>query len=80
MIKLENGPAVESPESTMNDKYLRYLLDTKGISFAKLADEMGWSPTTCYRKRYGHAEWLISEVKKLSQMGFTSEEIRTVFF
>ena len=64
----------------MNDKYFRYLLDEKGISFAKLAEEMGWSQTTCYRKRYGHAEWLISEVAKLAKMGFTNDEIRAVFF
>ena len=64
----------------MDDKYLRYLLDTKGISPWVLAGEMEWSSTTCYRKRYGKADWTISEVRKLSAMGFTREEIHKVFF
>lgn len=78
--EIMQGNEVERPEPTMDDKYLRYLLDTKGISFARLADEMDWSQPTCYRKRYGHTEWLISEVRKLSEMGFTTDEIRRIFF
>ena len=64
----------------MNAAYLRYLLAIKGISAGQLAEEMEWSSAVCYRRRYGLTDWTVPEVRKLSQMGFTNNEIKNIFF
>lgn len=64
----------------MDSAYLRYLLEVKGIHPQILADEMGWSQAVCYRRRYGLSDWIVPELKKLSEMGFSPEEIKKIFF
>lgn len=63
----------------MDELKLQYLLAKKEISRADLAESMGWSPGTCWTRVSVGDNWRVDEVNKLIRMGFTEEEIKSVF-
>lgn len=64
----------------MDELKLQYLLAKKEISRASLAESMGWSPGTCWTRVSVGDNWKVDEVNKLIRLlGFTEEEIKSVF-
>ena len=64
----------------MDAIYLEYLLKKKGISREVLAEEMGWSSSTCQRRCAGSSDWSVEELKVLMRLGFDQIEINRIFF
>lgn len=63
----------------MDELKLQYLLAKKEISRASLAEAMGWSPGTCWARVAAGENWKVDEVNILIRLGFTEEEIKSVF-
>lgn len=69
----------------MDVAYLEYVLKKKGISRARLTQEMGWSTMTCVRRLQEHeslegSNWMAAELNKLLSMGFSFEDLGKIFF
>lgn len=65
----------------MNRPYLKYVLETHGISREDLMREQDWSPTTYSRKVVnGESDWLVREVRILQELGVSGQELTKIFF
>lgn len=59
---------------------LEYKLKAHGVSREALASAQGWSSSTTTRRLTGQQTWLVSEVNKLLEFGFTPDELVKIFF
>lgn len=62
-------------------KALRERIETRGLKFKAIAENLGITPYCLQRKINNENEFKVSEVDKLSAMlGLTLEETRAIFF
>ena len=59
---------------------LEYKLKTHGVSREALETAQGWSGSTTGRRLSGQQPWLVPEVNKLQEFGFTPDELVKIFF
>lgn len=59
---------------------LEYTLKVHGVSREALETAQGWSSSTTTRRLTGQQTWLVSEVNKLLEFGFTPDELVKIFF
>lgn len=59
---------------------LEYTLKVHGVSREALETAQGWSSSTTTRRLNGQQAWLVSEVNKLQEFGFTPDELVKIFF
>lgn len=66
----------------MIDKaYLKYMLESHGITRQDLMEAQGWSHTTYTRKVINAmSSWTVPEVQTLERLGIPTEDLNKIFF
>lgn len=64
----------------MDTILLEYKLNVYRITKRQLKNAMGWSEGTRQARCIRGENWLVSEVKKLLDLGFTWDDLRVIFF
>lgn len=65
----------------MDKAYLRYKMETQGVSKEDLIKTMDWGTSTYQRKVYGDADWRLAEMRILvGLLELTQDEIMLIFF
>lgn len=64
----------------MDRALLLYLLAQKGVEPKDLEDILGWSPGTRLSRITHGRGWRVDELRTLTRLGFTKDEIWQIFF
>ena len=64
----------------MDTLLLEYRLKVHEISRLALLDVMGWSETTRQARCIRGENWTVAELRTLLRIGFTFDELRSIFF
>lgn len=64
----------------MNTLLLEYRLKVHDITRTALLEVMGWSEGTRQARCIRGENWTVEEVRTLLRIGFTFDEIRSIFF
>ena len=64
----------------MDTLLLDYRLKVHDIGRTRLLAEMGWSESTRQARCIRGENWTVEEVRTLHRLGFSFEEIRSIFF